>query len=134
MVDTVSEGESFVVKYLNRGYGKGPATDVLRVNGDSARGALGAIMMATAPIVNGVTQLVTTGFMQKSATGLSAAGSVTLAGTKKGDIVVSATELTGTIGLDVTANFESSISVSGAIQQISGNIVQTILFLIAHTS
>jgi hypothetical protein len=132
--EIVSQGESFVVAYLDRTFGKGPAVDVLRVNGDLAKGPLGQIQFNAAPAINGVTDLVTTGYMLKTATGLSAAGPVTLAGTKVGDKVMAAMELTGTLGLDVTADFESTITVAGQIQQTAGNIVQTIQFLIAHTS
>lgn len=133
-IETVSEGETWAVRYLNRSYLGGPPVDVIRVNGDTAKGPLGQVQLASAPAVGGVTGLTITGFVHKTATGLSAAGPVTFTGVKVGDKVISATELTGTVGLDVTADFESKISVNAQIQQTSGNIVQTILFLVANLS
>jgi hypothetical protein len=60
-----------------------------------------------------------------SFTGLSGAGSATLAGAVVGDSVYRV--LVGTTGADQTANFEATISVAGHIQQVgagAGAVVQ----------
>ncbi len=51
------------------------------------------------------------------ATGLSAAGAVTLAGAVVGDTVLKVYDQAVAVWVDVTSSFESAISVAGQIQE-----------------
>src|ERR1700704_3255115 len=70
---------------------------------------------SAALVLDGVPVASTRAPILKIATSLSGAGAVTLAGTVVGDKVVSVTDMSG--DSDVTANFESTITVAGQIQQ-----------------
>jgi len=62
------------------------------------------------------------------ATGLGAAGAVTVPGTLVGDTVTLVLNLSA--DTDVTANFESIVSVAGQVQQVSGSIAVALLFFV----
>lgn len=66
-------------------------------------------------LVEGKVVATTRSIIAKVATSLSGAGAVTLTGTVVGDKVISVTDLSG--DSDVTADFESTITVAGQIQQ-----------------
>jgi hypothetical protein len=62
------------------------------------------------------------------ATGLVSAGAVTVPGVLVGDLVELVINLS--TDTDVTANFETTVSVSGQVQQVSGSIAVALLFFI----
>ena len=112
-VETVSNGEDFVVKYLDRTFGKGPAVDVLRISGSPK--TPGAMTLGGQP-VQAFTKL-----LQGYAVGLASAGSMVLAGTKVGDKVVQVLETTTPFS-DVTADFEKTVSVAGHVAQTTADL------------
>jgi hypothetical protein len=120
-----SEGESFVVAYLNRKYAGGPAVDVLRVNGDIPKGPLGQVTIYghAVPTLHGY------------AVGLASAGSVTVPGTKVGDSVAQVLETTTPFS-DVTANFEKVVTVAGHVRQTGATDLHlfTLMFVIGQNS
>lgn len=56
------------------------------------------------------------------ANGLASAGAVTVAGTLVGDIVELVLDLNAAPVVDVTADFESTVSVAGQVQQTGGSL------------
>ena len=67
-------------------------------------------------------------FIVKAVTSLSGAGAVTLANTVPGDTVVSVTDLSS--DSDVSASFESTISVAGQIQQTASTSGHQVLVIV----
>lgn len=120
MTDKISENEDFIVRQKSRQYAAAPAVDALKVSGTT-----GQANFSQAPAVNGITMLPITGMVQKLIAGTdssSVAHSITLAGVAVGDKVVSAMNVTAAPAVDVTADFESTISVAGHISQTSVNL------------
>ena len=136
--ELVSFGEDFVVKYLNRTFGGGPATDVLRISGNPA--TPGQVQLASAPSIGGVTGLTITGITHGIIAGANASVtpvSTTLAGTKVGDKVVGVIGLVGTAAFtDLSADFEKTVSTAGKVLQTLVDLSATtsIMVTIAHTS
>jgi hypothetical protein len=94
--------------------------------GDGAAGDPSALMLDGKVIAS---NRLTTPFIAKIITALAAAGAVTLTGTQPGDTVVSVTDLNGT-QTDTSANFESTITVAGQIQQLNATPNSHVCFAI----
>lgn len=85
--------------------------------GDGAAGNPSALILDNKVVAS---NRMTVPFIAKVVTGAGASGgAITLTGAAVGDTVVSVTDLNGTAS-DTTANFESTISVAGQIQQSNG--------------
>lgn len=89
----------------------------LGIGGDGQSGDPSFLMLDGKVIAS---NRLSTGFLAKAVTGVSAGASITLTGAAVGDTVVSVTDLT-TPGDQSTGRFESTISVANAIQQVSAS-------------
>lgn len=131
---TVTEGDDLVVEALDRGYNvANPRTRALKVNGRTGKLTVGAAPAGSAsPGADGSPVLFGTALAQYVGNGRNGAGSLTAANAVVGDKVVAAVNLTSLT--DATANFETTITVSGAIQQSSASDLSAVkhLFLFLH--
>lgn len=138
--EQVSSGESFQVTVLDRAY-SGKETAAFTVHGGNlanpvtgvAATAIGTIEM-NAPVVNlnGSPVISQASIYTLVVNGVAAAGPITAAGTKVGDKIVQA--MNETDSLNGAANFETTISVAGQIQQLSASNLTTKLFSILLVS
>lgn len=137
--EIVSQGESFEVIVDDRTYGGTNNVVALRVDGTTGKlttggtttpGVYGAA--AGSGYSGGSTVLSGVSFVSGVHVGLSAAGSIALAGAAVGDIVVMATNLT--TPANAATLFESVITVAGHIQQSSSTDLSasTFTFLLVH--
>lgn len=93
---------------------------------------LGTLLSSTALVMDGVVVASTRAPVVKAVLCLSVAGAITLAGALVGDNVVSVTDLSS--GTDVSANFESAISVAGQIQQTASQTAHQVLVVLQPQS
>lgn len=119
----VSQGEPFTVDYLDRTFGKRKVRmlTIDDMSGETTIGAPGySVALQGAVDLSGADSVVgipASTFLVKSQDGNNGAGSLALTGAVVGDQVLAVTNLTSPA--DVTADFESVISVAGHIQQSS---------------
>lgn len=138
--ELVTPGSPITWAYLDRSFG-GRAVELLKV-GDGLNGIVaGAVAFKTPVDVsgalltrNGLPVLAGNPFLIVFVTGHNGAGSVTVAGAVKGDKVVSVIDLTAAPAVNVTADFESTITVAGHIQQTSTNLSAStaLMITLAH--
>lgn len=136
--EIVSQGESWTVVQDDRSYLAGTSQkSALHVSGTTGKVIIGGTTngqygTGALAVTGGSTALSGASFVSAVVTGLSAAGSITLAGALVGDVVVIANNMS----TPATANslFEATISVAGHIQQLTSTDESAAKFsiLLAH--
>jgi hypothetical protein len=123
--ELVTPGSPITWAFLDRSFG-GRAVELLKVSDgrdgnvagtatwSNAHNFTAGLTKAGAPVLAG------SPFLVAQVTGLASAGSIVLAGAKVGDKVLSVIDQTAAPSVLENANFESTISVAGHIQQLSG--------------
>jgi hypothetical protein len=111
--DIVSHGEDTVIEQVDRAY-LGKRKAVFFANGTTGLVGLEGKDLSVLQRMTGFT-------------GVAAAGPATLTGALKGDVVLGIVDLAGG---DASADFESTISVAGEIQQSSSTDLHTHHFIV----